>query len=156
MIDLFCDYFSNEFARGLQQIAKKHGAYFFVDEVQTGLIDWENDSSCCCCYAGSIYGPVGPRPRAPRLGGPRTWKMLPNKRKKEKVGREKKGKKGKKRKREEKKGKKRKGRWKKLFLGQTNWQKDSHVSQWRGFEGPWGPRTPDWAQGPAGAWSGLG
>jgi len=27
---------SNEFARGLQQIAKKHGAYFFVDEVQTG------------------------------------------------------------------------------------------------------------------------
>ena len=28
-------------------------------------------------YAGSTYGPIGPGPRAPRLGGPRTWKMLP-------------------------------------------------------------------------------
>ena len=57
----------------------------------------------------------------------------------------------KKRKEEEKKGRKRKGRRKKLFLGQTNGQKDSHVSQWKGFEGLWGPRTPDWAQGPGGA-----
>ena len=32
-------------------------------------------------YAGSTYGPLGPRPRAPRLGGPHTWKMLLNKRK---------------------------------------------------------------------------
>ena len=39
----------------------------------------------------------GPGPRA--QGGPRTWKMLLNKRKKEEVGREKKGKKGKGRKR---------------------------------------------------------
>ena len=39
-------------------------------------------------YAGSTYGPVGPWPRAPRLGGPRTWKILLNKKKKEEVGRQ--------------------------------------------------------------------
>ena len=91
-----------------------------------------------------------PGPRAQEGPAPRRCFWI--KERKKKLG----DKKEKKRKREEKKGKKRKGRWKKLFLGQTNWQKDSHVGQWRGFEGPWGPRTPDWAQGPAGAWSGLG
>ena len=29
-------------------------------------------SSFAPCYAGSTYGPIGPGPRAPRLGGPRT------------------------------------------------------------------------------------
>ena len=53
-------------------------------------------------YAGLTDGPVGLRPRAPRLGGPRTWKMLLNKREKEEVGREKKGKMAKGRKRREK------------------------------------------------------
>ena len=74
--------------------------------------------------------------------------MLLNKRKKKKLGEKKKRKK-------EKKGKKRKRRQIKLFLGQINRQKDSCVGQWKSFEDPWGPRTPDWAQGPAGAWSGL-
>ena len=68
---------------------------------------WDHVGDRFRSYAGSTNGPVGPRPRALRLGGPRTWKMLLNKRKKEKVGREKKEEK---RKREEKKGKKRKGR----------------------------------------------
>ena len=67
-----------------------------------------------------------------------------NKRKKEEVEREKKEKGG-------REGEKEKGKAKEIVLGQTNGQKDSHVSQWKGFEGPWGPRTPDWAQGPGGA-----
>ena len=27
-------------------------------------------------YAGSTYGPIGPGPRAPRLGGPRIWNII--------------------------------------------------------------------------------
>ena len=36
--------------------------------------------------AGSTKGPIGPGPRAPRLGGPRTYKNPPKKKKKEKKG----------------------------------------------------------------------
>ena len=39
--------------------------------------DVDDDDGYDMSYARSTYGPMGPRPRAPRLGGPRTWKMLP-------------------------------------------------------------------------------
>ena len=63
--------------------------------------------------------PMGPWGRGP---GPRTWKMLLNKRKKGEVGREKKKeKKEKRRKKGGKEGEKEKGKVKKnCFLGQTN------------------------------------
>ena len=63
------------------------------------------------CYAGSTYGPVGPLPRAPRLGGPRTWKMLLNKKKQRSWER-------KKRKKEKgrKEGEKEKGKAKKIVF----------------------------------------
>ena len=95
-------------------------------------------------YAGSTYGPVGPRTRAPRLGGPAPGRCFWIKERKKKLGekkREKKEKGG-------KEGEKEKGKVKKLFLGQTNWHKDSHVGQRRDYEGPWGPPHPWMGPGP--------